>query len=194
MSIDELANVLIEHTAATSFLAALLWGNSAALVFGINAGMNVIDPWTVFIFSAAGNFGRDTVFFYLGRTRLIDRLTSAKKIAPAYERLNRLREKNAHHDLKVFIAVKFMYGLRLLSVTYFGSLNYPFTRYAAYNAVALLIINFVIVAVGWAVGQGVGESFDPFASMESAITFILGTVVVYGLVRIYVVKAFSSKE
>ena len=108
--------------------------------------------------------------------------------------MNRLREKNAHHDLKVFIAVKFMYGLRLLSVTYFGSLNYPFTRYAAYNAVALLIINFVIVAVGWAVGQGVGESFDPFASMESAITFILGTVVVYGLVRIYVVKAFSSKE
>jgi len=194
MSIDELANVLIEHTAATSFLAALLWGNSAALVFGITAGMNVIDPWTVFVSSAAGNFGRDTAFFYLGRTRMIDRFTSAKKIAPAYERLNRLREKNAHHDLKVFIAVKFMYGLRLLSVTYFGSLDYPFTRYAAYNSIALLIINFVIVAVGWAVGRGVGESFDPFANMESAITFILGSIVVYTLARMAVVRAFASSQ
>ena len=194
MSIDQIANILIEHTAATCFWAALLWGNSAALVFAITAGMGVIDPLPVLVFSTLGNFGKDTLFFYLGRTRLIDKITSTKRIAPAYERLNRLREKNARHDLKVFIVVKFMYGLRLISVTYFGSLNYPFARYAAYNSIALLIINAVIVAVGWGAGKGVGETFDPFSDFQSGVTFTVGVAIVYSLVRLAAVRMFGNED
>jgi membrane protein DedA with SNARE-associated domain len=194
MSIDQIANILIEHTAATCFWAALLWGNSAALVFAITAGMGVIDPLPVFVFSTLGNFGKDTLFFHLGRTRLIDRITAAKRIAPAYERLNRLREKNAHHDLKVFIVVKFMYGLRLLSVTYFGSLNYPFARYAAFNSIALIIINAFIVAVGWGAGRGVGETFDPFSDFRSGLTFVLAVAVVYSLIRIATARLFGKEN
>ncbi len=194
MSIESLADILIEHTAWTCFLAALLWGNSAALVFAITAGMGMVDPWPVFIFSTLGNFAKDTLFFYLGRTRLIDRLTSAKRIAPAYERLNRLREKHQRHDLKVFIAVKFMYGLRLLSVTYFGSLNYPVSRYAAYNSIALTIINGFIVAAGWAAGRGIGESFHPFADFRSSAVFLIVAVLVYSAIRLAVVRAFGRDD
>ncbi len=194
MSIDQIANVLIEHTAATCFWAALLWGNSAALVFAVTAGMGVIDPLPIVVFSTLGNFCKDTLFFYLGRTRLIDRFTSAKRVAPAYERLNRLREKHARHDLKVFIVVKFMYGLRLLSVTYFGSLNYPFARYAAYNSIALIIINAVIVAVGWGMGKGLGERFDPFSNAVSGVTFILSVAVLYSLIRRAAFRLFGREN
>ena len=186
MSLDQIALFLIEHTAATCFLAAFLWGNSATLVFAVTAGMGVIDPLTVFIFSTIGNHLKDTLFFFLGRSRLVDRFTSWKRVAPAYERLNALREKYAHHDLKVFILIKFMYGLRLISMTYFGSVNYPFPRYVAFNTIALAIINLVITIVGWGLGRGVGSDFDVFASGWRASAFFLGGVALYGLIRMLI--------
>ena len=183
MSLDRIALFLIEHTAATCFLAAFLWGNSATLLFAVTAGMGVIDPVTVFVFSTIGNHGKDTLFFLLGRMRLVDRITSWKRVAPAYERLNALRVKYAHHDLKIFIIIKFMYGLRLISMIYFGSVNYPFTRYLACNTIALVIINLVITLVGWALGRGVGSNIDVFENAWTATAFLLGSLACYGLLR-----------
>ncbi|MFT4586159.1 MAG: membrane protein DedA with SNARE-associated domain [Candidatus Binatia bacterium] len=188
MSLDRIALFLIEHTAATCFLAAFLWGNSATLVFAVTAGMGVIDPVTVFVFSTIGNHVKDTLFFFLGRTHLVDRFTAMKRVAPAYERLNVLRKKYARHDLKIFILIKFMYGLRLISMIYFGSINYPFVRYLAYNSIALAIINALITVVGWALGRGVGDNLNVFENAWTTTAFLAGSLVCYGLLRTRVRK------
>jgi membrane protein DedA with SNARE-associated domain len=188
MSLDRIALFLIEHTAATCFLAAFLWGNSATLVFAVTAGMGVIDPVTVFVFSTIGNHVKDTLFFFLGRTHLVDRFTAMKRVAPAYERLNVLRKKYARHDLKIFILIKFMYGLRLISMIYFGSINYPFVRYLAYNSIALAIINALITVVGWALGRGVGDNLNVFENAWTTTAFLAGLLVCYGLLRTRVRK------
>lgn len=188
MSLDRIALFLIENTAATCLLAAFLWGNSATLVFALTAGMGVIDPVTVFIFSTIGNHGKDTLFFFLGRSRWVDRITAWKRVAPAYERLNALREKYAHHDLKIFILIKFMYGLRLISMIYFGSVNFPFARYLWCNTIALAIINAAITAAGWALGRGVGYNLNVFENGWTTTALLAGSLACYAILRTLIRK------
>lgn len=194
MSLDQIALFLIENTAATCFLAAFLWGNSATLVFALTAGMGVIDPISVFVFSTIGNHGKDTLFFFLGRAHWVDRITSWKRVAPAYARLNALREKYAHHDLKIFILIKFMYGLRLISMIYFGSVNYPFARYLWCNSIALAIINAVITAAGWALGRGVAANLNVFENAWTTTAFLAGSLACYALLRMAARKWFEGMK
>ena len=173
MSHEELKELVMNHTSMVSFLGALLIGNSVTLFFSTLAGQGIVSWWKVGMFALLGNFIRDLFWYWIGRSRWVEKWTSTGRVSSGFEKLKILRERYSRNDWMVFILVKFIYGLRVIAILFFGSIRYDLFRFFRFDFIAVCVITTFIVGCGWMTGKGVGLFINVMESAQTAITFVV---------------------
>ncbi len=165
--------LLQQYTSVFSFLSAFLGGTSLTLILSSMAGQGLLAFWQVFTFCFLGNLAADLLWFLVGRTALMERITDSKHLVGGYARVRKLIEKYKQKDLLIFILVKFVYGIRILTIILFGRHKYDFNKFLAYNTTAVLIITIVVTSVGWAAGKGMGHFVNIFENFKRALLVLI---------------------
>lgn len=164
--------------------AAFFGGSSIILILATTLGTLNIYPLPFLCGAVLGNWTADSVWFWLGRTHLIEKLVSHRTLAKGYAKVKKLSLRFSRHEPLFFILIKFAYGLRIISVLFYGSIRMAWDRFARLNGVAVLIINLVVIAAGWMVGRGVDTYLDVAQRTSQIVSAIVIAFVLFAIFKL----------
>ena len=186
-------NLFHQHVEIISFLGAFFGGSSVTLFFASVAGQQHIFPLSFIIFASLGNFLSDLAWFFLGKGKLVNKTLSFKHVDRSHKKMNLLLQKYEKKQWWLFIIIKFLYGLRILALIYFGSIHYRFKKFAQYNFPAVLIINTVIIFCGWMAGKGVSTFLNAFESFKTITLFVIIVFCFYYILRFGITRIVKKE-
>jgi len=152
-----------------SFAGAFIGGTVVMLVLATFAGSAGMPWWPLLLGAFFGNYMWDITMFAGARSRLANGLRDSRHFAAQEERIDALRSNYRKRDVLFFVAIKFAYGLRTAQLLLLGAAHYPWGRFLAFDAIAVLTINLTAILAGWMFGRGVTRYMDLF---ENAGTFV----------------------
>lgn len=185
---------LSTYSEAICFLGAFFAGTGFVIFLAALAGQNVISPLTLLGYAFLGNFLSDLIWFFLGRVVLFNKASSMKMLVEAKNQTAAFMARMGSREYLVFILIKFVYGIRIAAILYFGSIHYQWSKFFKYNALAVFIINLVALGVGWSAGKGLTIFVSIFENFMLATAILLGIAAVLTLVRAAVTKGLLKRN
>jgi membrane protein DedA with SNARE-associated domain len=152
------------------------------LAAGFLAGREILDLRWVYVITVVSAVTGDCSGYVLGRTggqRLLNRL--AERFAFARERYNRLQAFFNTHGSKAVFMARFIAGVRFMAGPMAGAAGMPFWRFLGWNISGALAWCFIIVTVGYLVGD---ELFRIAETIHLASRWVLLGVVLVSLALI----------
>ena len=185
---------LSTYSEAICFLGAFFAGTGFVIFLATLAGQNVISPLTLLCYAFLGNFLSDLIWFSLGRSVLFKKVSSMKMLVEAKNQTAAFMARMESREYLVFIFIKFVYGIRIAAILYFGSIRYKWSKFIKYNAMGVFIINLVALGAGWSAGKGLTIFISIFENFMLATGILLGIAVVLTLVRAAVAKGLLKRN
>ena len=175
-------------------LVGAYFGGDAFLLFLSSlSGQGLIHFWTIILFFSLGTISSDVMWFFLGRTRLAEKLISHKQLNKGYSRLERILTKYGRNDFLLLFVVKFIYGIRIVTIVYFSRERKKFGRFFGYNSLAVVAITVFVSFLGWMAGKGIHSYVDIYENFRSAIKIIVIVLVLYFILRSLINKWLLKK-
>ena len=148
------------------FAGTLLEGESVLLLAGFAAHRGYLDLPTVVGVAICGSFLGDQIFFFLGRyngARLLDRF-------PKYaEPAARGRALLQRYHMPLILAVRFLYGLRMVLPFVIGMSPISTRRFQVLNFGGALLWSVTITAGGYLFGHLVERALGDLRHYEEAL-------------------------
>ncbi len=133
------------------FVGTLLEGETTLLLGGFAAhGGYLRLPWVIAVAAAAAFLG-DLFYFWLGRRYGGRILARFPRQAPRAARIRALLER---HPLPVILALRFLYGLRVVGPIAIGTSSVHWARFIALDLVAALVWAVLGTGLGYLFGAG----------------------------------------
>ncbi len=124
------------------------------LAAGFLAGRDILGLRWVYLITVASAVTGDCCGFVLGRTggqRVMNRI--AESFAFARQRIDRLQTFFQTHGSKAVFMARFIAGVRFMAGPMAGAAGMPFWRFLGWNVSGALIWCFLVVTVGYLLGD-----------------------------------------
>jgi membrane protein DedA with SNARE-associated domain len=174
-------------------VGAYFGGDAFLLFLSSLAGQGLIHFWTVILFFSLGTISSDVMWFFIGRTRLADKLISHKQLNKGYSRIERILARYGRNDFLLLFIVKFIYGIRIITIVYFSRERKNFGRFIGFNSIAVVAITIFVSFLGWMAGQGIRTYVDIYENFRSAIKIIVVVLVLFFILKALVNKWLLKK-
>jgi membrane protein DedA with SNARE-associated domain len=156
------------------FAGAFLEGETVLALAGLAAYRGYLDLYTVVAIALFAGFLGDQLYFFLGRrngARILARFPDAQARAHRFDALL------ARWHAPLIIAIRFMYGLRIVGPVLLGMGRVPSWKFMLYNFIGAVIWAPLIAGLGYAFGSVV-ESF--LENIEQYEMWLFAAVVAMG--------------
>ena len=165
------------------------------LVFlAILSGRGLLKLWIVFVFGFFGIFLSDSLWFYLGKSKIIGFI---KKLINLEKKIEKLDERMDFIDKKrnfvYILATKFVYGTRIASIVYYSIKGMKYKKFLFYDFFAVLIWLVIMVPAAWFAGKGFHRALKFTRGIEILFTVILITWIVTYIIN-KIMKLIIEKE
>src|SRR3989344_7628269 len=148
-------NLLTTYQLPAIFIGAFFFGETVILAAAFLAGQGIWSVESVFWLSLAGTVASDSLWFLLGLTFF--KFTKRwEKFQDKYKLfLAKLEKITGQKPFLSLLFIKFLYGTRILTIIYLSIRKIHFGRFLIFNTVGTILWLFVMIGVGWLVGQGI---------------------------------------
>lgn len=154
------------------FVGAFLEGETILALAGLAAHRGYLDFLTVTLLAGLAGFLGDQFFFFLGRTRGAQILA---RFPDARERAHRFDDLLARWHAPLIVAIRFLYGFRILGPILLGMGRCPSWKFVVYNAIGAAIWAPLVAGAGWAFGHAVEAVLADVHQYEGWIFAALAT-------------------
>ena len=160
-------------------VGAFLEGETILALAGLAAFHGYLDFYTVVAIALVAGFAGDQFFFFLGRrhgTRILARFPHAQDHALAFDAML------ARWHAPLIVAVRFMYGFRIVGPILLGMGRVSSLKFVVYNFVGALIWAPLIASIGYFFGSlvevvlGDVEDFEIWLFVALAAACAVGVV------------------
>ena len=157
-------------------IGAFLEGETVLALAGLAAHRGYLELFPVIVIAAAAGFAGDQVYFFLGRrhgTRLLARYPDAGAKAARFDELL------ARWHAPLIIAIRFMYGFRIVGPILLGMGRCAPWKFAFYNAIGAALWAPLVAAIGYAFGSAMEAALHDFKRLElwGVAVLVAGAVV-----------------
>lgn len=137
-------------------LGTALEGEGVAFLAGIFAHRGLFHFEAAALAAACGAVITDNVMFAIGRFAGQTRL--ARKILD-HQRVSGLRDMVQRHQTKAILGFRFVYGLKTVAPVLIANSPVSWARFAALDAMAVLVWAHLFVGIGFVVGTAIEQLF-----------------------------------
>ncbi len=156
-----------------SVLGGIFGGEETLILFSIFAAHNVISIWVVAIFFYIGILISDTIWFFVGKTELFNRIVSGKSASKIYGYWDKLLDKATKgNDFQALLITKFLYGFRLITIMYLSRERLDLKNFILYSIIVDAIWISVITTIGWLTGKGIAAAANISNNLELVLILI----------------------
>ena len=189
MPLESLVLQFIESYAPLVCLIGAYFGGDALIIFISSlSGQGLVSYWTIVLFCTLGTTSADVMWYFLGRTRLAGKLISSRQLAAGYSKIERIFSKYGGNDFLLLLIVKFVYGIRVVTIVYFSRERRRFGRFLAFDSFAVIVITLFVTTLGWLAGKGIGSYVSIYENFRDAVKIIVIVLVVF-----FVLKSLVNK-
>jgi membrane protein DedA with SNARE-associated domain len=129
------------------FLGTFIEGETVLVLGGIAAHRGYLDLSWVMVAAFAGSWLGDQLYFFLGRRYGHAILARFPVLQPKAHQMQRLVER---YHAPLILAVRFLYGLRMVGPMVIGMSAVPALQFVVLNALGALIWAVAVAAAGYA--------------------------------------------
>ncbi len=191
--ITQLLSFFGNHTFIVSFFGAIIGGEETLILLSILASHEVLDIGYVLIFFYAGILVSDSIWYFLGKSKLIYWLMNKKIISKTFlywdKLLNKATEKS---DFQVLFFTKFLYGTRILTLMYLSNVRLKFKSFILYNIIANFVWVSTILLIGWSAGKGISLAAD-ISNNLILYLFLIGIILMTFTILIRILSKLVKK-
>jgi membrane protein DedA with SNARE-associated domain len=146
-----------------------------------------LNPAAVVTIAAACAVGGNQFFFWLGRRHGAALLERWPALATRSAKIRRLIER---HASLAAVAVRFVYGIRLVGPMLIGASSMPPLRFAVLNALSAITWALLVGAAGWLFGEAALAILGHLAHVEGWLFgALVAALVAWRLLRRHLAKA-----
>ena len=181
MALINLIALLENYSVLISFAAGL--GSEDILLFlAILSGSGAISIWTVVFFGFLGTFIHDSIFYFIGKSRFLERIN--KRFKPKNKSLLAyiLKKKKGTYFIPLMLS-KFIYGVRILALFYASQRESKYSRFALFNFLSLVIWFSIMIPIGWFAGRGFTLLLSVIRGTEKVIATIILALILFYIVK-----------
>jgi membrane protein DedA with SNARE-associated domain len=172
------------------FVGAFLEGETLLALAGLAASRGYLDFLTVTLVALVAGFLGDQFFFFLGRHRgqaLLGRFPRWQQRAQRFDALL------ARWHAPIIVALRFMYGLRILGPVMLGMGGCPAWKFMAYNLIGACLWAPLIAGLGYAFGSILESVLQDLQHVELA-GFALVVVLAMSLALLHHLRERRASE
>ena len=177
----DLAQFIPTHGYWIAFVGALLEGETILALAGLAAHRGHLHLPLLIVVGAAGGFLGDQAYFTIGRLWGARVLARYPRLQPGADRAHVLIE--AHPELSI-IAVRFLYGLRIMGPAVIGMSRVGWWHFAVLNAIGAVIWGTCWVVAGYLVGDAVEAVLGNLKHVEHVLFVVALAVALVGTVAL----------
>jgi membrane protein DedA with SNARE-associated domain len=177
-----LLSVLAGHFGLISFFVAML-SEETLFLLAILSGSGSFPFWTLFVFGFFGIILADTIYFFLGHTKLFQYIRHNYFISKRYFTIRKKLVKFSDKNKLVFLILsKFIYGTRAASALFLGARKMNFAYFIAADILAVLVWESVMLPLAWLSGKGIYSLLKIIRGFERFFFVILLLFAIYYLI------------
>ncbi len=175
------------------FFGAVFGGEVALFTLGFLAAQDVVSIFPVVILSFVASFLPNILWFWLGRTRVAEKIVTYRYAHATGSSINeavRLASKNNH--LMAIIIAKFMVGTPVILMLYINKTKLGFKKFMGYQAIALFLSLLFLIPVGFLSGLGFTYFSRVLENVYASIGFFLLMAIVIIMIQSWIKKKFAK--
>ena len=169
-------------------IGAFFGGDGIIIFLSTLSGQGLISFWTIILFCSLGTISSDLMWFFIGRTRLAEKVISNKRFNWGYSKIERLLDRYGRNDFLLLLIVKFIYGIRIITIVYFSRERKNFYRFLNYNSIAVVVITIFVTSLGWMAGKGISSYVNIYENFSMAIKIFVIVLVVFLILKTFIKK------
>jgi membrane protein DedA with SNARE-associated domain len=163
-------------------IGAFLEGETVLALAGLAANRGYLELFPVIAIAAVAGFAGDQLYFFLGRrhgARLLARFPDAAARAARFDALL------ARWHAPLIIAIRFMYGFRIVGPILLGMGRCERWKFVFYNAIGAMLWAPLVAGVGFAFGAAMEAALHDLKRLElwGFVVLVVGALVL-GAVRV----------
>lgn len=178
MSID-LPGLIDSYGYLAVFVGSFLEGETILALAGLAAFRGYLDFYTVVVIAMIAGFAGDQFYFYLGRRnghRVLARFPDAQ------ERAHKFDAMLARWHAPLIIAIRFMYGFRIVGPILLGMGRVPAWKFVIYNLIGAAIWAPLIAGIGYLFGSALESVLHDLKKVELWGLLVLLCVALCGVI------------
>ena len=144
-------------------VGAFLEGETVLALAGLAASRGYLDFYTVAVVALIAGFAGDQLYFFLGRrngSRILARFPDAQA------RAHRFDELLARWHAPLIVAIRFMYGFRIVGPILLGMGRVPAWEFMVFNFLGAAIWAPLVAGIGYAFGNILKSVLDDLQRYE----------------------------
>lgn len=176
------------------FIGAAFGGELAMFTLGFLAAQGFFSIYLLFYVSFLGTMSSDILYFWLGRTKLADRLFSHEYTNTTINMITEAVRKvsKGSHFIALLLA-NFMIASRIILIIYVSKTDLKFKKFLYYESIALVLWLLVLISIGFFAGRGFTYLSNILQNIYTGIGFLLLIVLIMIFIQIWL-KKFFTKE
>lgn len=184
-TIQIIFNFLSSYPEILSFLSPIIGGENGVIFISFLAGSGTFSIFTIFVFAFLGMLTVDSLWFFIPKTRLYQRLVGGKKIFSDYKKIAKRLEKLSHgKDILILMLSKILVGTRILVIIFIGARKMKYKRFLSVILLPDFIWTGVLILVGFLAKSSYKFTRDTFVNIQLGILFsVILIVIFYYLIR-----------
>ena len=176
-----------------SLVSGFLGGEEIILFLSFLSGQGTLPFWILFVFAYIGTIASNILWYFAGKTIIIDKIVHWKKIRKTYEKIVHLIDKSKkRNEILALFVTKVIYGTRIITIMLLSKKGMSFLQFVIYSSTATLVWYIIVIPIGWLAGRGFTFLFEILENLQLAIAFIVSAIVVFYIIRVavhnYIVK------
>jgi len=185
---DFFYHIFSNHPSLLFFIASFLGGEELILILAFLAAHKIFNLGNIFIFCFLGTLISDICWFLFGGF-LSKKVEFFRNALSKYKHLFNIIKKISDKNYIVLLISKFIYGVRITTIMYFGAHNLNLIRFVLYEIFVICVWLPIVLLLGWFAGKGVSFFVNIYDNV-----WIMFVIVVSFIIGISFLKKYLNKE
>jgi len=189
-----ISGYLSQYPILASLLIGIFTGEEVILILAFLSSQGVLPLWIVFVFVPIGTFITDIFFFFIGKTKLINKIKDWKHFSKGYSKTDKFVGKltKEKHILALFYT-KFIYGTRIVTLIFLGLRGTKYSQFFKYNIIITILWAMIVIPLGYLAGKGYIIILNIFRSVELGLLFLLIFIILFFLIKKWISTKLVKK-
>ena len=190
MLIEILTPFLEQYGFLITLLIGILGGEIAVITLSFLAANGILPLWWIIVFVTIGQIISDIIVYGIGRSGNLFKLNKKGFYSKAYKKIDVMASKITNNFFSTFLYAKFIYGLSIPTLIYYGAKKYDFRKFLLFDIIIVLFWMAVIVSIGWFAGSGFSFAVRIMKNPPVALFIIALFMVFLVLVKKWIDKKY----
>lgn len=196
MALPAIPVLLLQYGYLSIFLGVAIGGEILILAVGFLSSLGYFNIFLAILVATLGVVIADTVFYLLGRIgrkKVFHRIARFFRISD--KKIKKSEEFFKKHDVKAMLLVRFVYGLRAMTLIIAGVSKMKYHRFFLYNFIGTFTWAMILGVLGYFFGESyeIISQYVENIILSISIGLIIGVIIllIITLVKKYIIKEFK---